>query len=87
MVAMSKDTFGANATHCIQLFKEPIMGSTTDKIKGAANQAAGAIKQGVGEAVGNPSLEIEGAAQKLKGQAQETVGEAKDAVKKLVDKA
>lgn len=63
------------------------MGSTTDKIKGMANQAAGAIKQGVGEAVGNPNLEIEGAAQKLKGQAQETVGEAKDAVKKIVDKA
>jgi uncharacterized protein YjbJ (UPF0337 family) len=63
------------------------MGSTTDKIKGMANQAAGTIKQGVGEAVGNPTLEIEGAAQKLKGQAQETVGEAKDAVKKLVDKA
>jgi uncharacterized protein YjbJ (UPF0337 family) len=63
------------------------MGSTTDKIKGLANQAAGAVKQGVGEAVGNPNLEIEGAAQKLKGHAQETVGEAKEAVKKLVDKA
>lgn len=63
------------------------MGSTTDKIKGMANQAAGAVKQGVGEAVGNPNLEIEGAAQKLKGQAQETVGDAKEAVKKLVDKA
>ena len=37
------------------------MGSTTDKIKGAANQAAGAVKQGVGEAVGNPNLEVEGA--------------------------
>ena len=44
------------------------MGSTTDKIKGAANQAAGAVKQGVGEAVGNPNLEVEGAAQKLKGR-------------------
>jgi uncharacterized protein YjbJ (UPF0337 family) len=63
------------------------MGSTTDKIKGAANQAAGVVKQGVGEAVGNPNLEVEGAAQKLKGEVQETVGKAKDAVKKLVDKA
>jgi uncharacterized protein YjbJ (UPF0337 family) len=62
------------------------MGSTTDKIKGMANQAAGTIKQGVGEVVGNPNLEIEGAAQKLKGQAQETVGAAKEAVKKIVDK-
>ena len=33
------------------------MGSTTDKIKGAANEAAGAVKQGVGEAVGNPNLQ------------------------------
>jgi uncharacterized protein YjbJ (UPF0337 family) len=63
------------------------MGSTTDKIKGAANQVAGTIKQGVGEAVGNPTLEVEGAAQKVKGEAQEAVGKAKDAVKKIVDKA
>lgn len=63
------------------------MGSTTDKIKGVANQAVGAVKQEVGEAVGNPNLEVEGAAQKLKGQAQETIGAAKEAVKKIVDKA
>ena len=30
------------------------MGSTSDKIKGAANQAAGAVKQAAGHAVGNP---------------------------------
>lgn len=63
------------------------MGSTTDKIKGVANQAAGTVKQGVGEAVGNPNLEVEGAAQKLKGEVQEGVGKAKDAVKKVIDKA
>ena len=44
-------------------------------------------KQGVGQAVGNPNLELEGAVQELKGEAQEAVGKAKDAVKKLVDKA
>ncbi len=54
------------------------MTSTTDKIKGAANEVAGAVKQGVGEAVGNPKLQVEGAAQKLKGQAQGAVGDAKD---------
>ena len=64
-----------------------IMGSTTDKIKGLANEAAGAVKQGVGEAVGNPKLQVEGAAQKLMGEAQGAVGDAKDAVKKVVDKA
>jgi len=63
------------------------MGSTTDKIKGAANEAAGAVKQGVGKAVGNPNLELEGAGQKLKGETQEAVGKAKDVIKKIVDKA
>ena len=63
------------------------MSSTTDKIKGAANEAAGTVKKGVGEAVGNPKLQVEGAGQKLKGEAQGAVGEAKDAVKKIADKA
>ena len=63
------------------------MTSTTDKIKGAANEAAGAVKKGVGDAVGNPKLQVEGEAKKLKGQAQGAVGDAKDAVKKVVDKA
>ena len=63
------------------------MGSTTDKIKGAANEVAGTVKHGVGEAVGNPNLQVEGAGQTLKGEAQEAAGKAKDAVKKIVDKA
>ena len=63
------------------------MSSTTDKIKGAVNVAAGAIKQSAGHAVGNPSLEAEGIAQKLKGKGQEALGDAKGAVKKVVDKA
>ena len=63
------------------------MGSTSDKIKGAANEAVGAIKKGVGHAVGDQKLEAEGAMQKLKGNNQEALGEAKDAVKKIVDKA
>ena len=44
------------------------MTSTTDKIKGAANEVAGSLKKGVGEALGNPKLQVEGAAQKLKGE-------------------
>lgn len=63
------------------------MSSTTDKIKGMTNVAAGAVKQTVGHAVGNPSLEVEGAAQKIKGKNQEAVGEIKDTVKNLVDKS
>ena len=63
------------------------MSSTTDKIKGVANEAAGNVKQAVGKAVGNDRLRAEGLAQEVKGEAQQTVGKAKDAVKKLVDNA
>lgn len=63
------------------------MSSTTDKIKGMTNVATGAVKQSVGHALGNPGLEVEGAAQKLKGKDQEAVGEIKDAVKNIVDKS
>ena len=62
------------------------MSSTTDKLKGMADQAAGAVKQGVGKAVGNPKLEAEGAIQKSAGKAEEAFGKAKDGVKKIIDK-
>ena len=63
------------------------MSSTTDKIKGMANEAAGAVKQSAGKAVGNPNLEVKGTLQKGKGEAQQAVGKAKDAAKKVIDKA
>lgn len=63
------------------------MSSTSDKIKGVANEAAGNVKQAVGKVVGNDRLRAEGIAQEVKGDAQQTVGKAKDAVKKLVDNA
>jgi uncharacterized protein YjbJ (UPF0337 family) len=50
------------------------MGSTTDKIKGYANDAAGYVKQAVGKAVGSEKLQVKGAAQELKGKAQVAVG-------------
>jgi uncharacterized protein YjbJ (UPF0337 family) len=62
------------------------MGSTTDKIKGYANEAAGKVKQGIGKAVGNDRLRVEGAAQEVKGGAQKAVGNAKGAVKDAADK-
>jgi uncharacterized protein YjbJ (UPF0337 family) len=62
------------------------MGSTSDKISGLANEAAGNVKQFVGKAVGNESLEAEGAAQELKGEGQQALGEAKSSVKSGVDK-
>lgn len=63
------------------------MSSTTDKIKGVANQAAGAVKQGVGKAIDNQQMEAEGMLQKGKGKAQEMEGKAKDAIKKVIDNA
>lgn len=62
------------------------MSSTTDKIKGLANEAAGNVKQAVGRATGNQRLEAEGAGQELKGEAQQAKGKAKDAVKKVIDR-
>ncbi|SHE90338.1 Uncharacterized conserved protein YjbJ, UPF0337 family [Kaistia soli DSM 19436] len=60
--------------------------STTDKIKGLANEAAGNVKQGVGKAVGNEKLQAEGIAQEVKGETQQAVGEAKAKVKDSADK-
>lgn len=63
------------------------MGSTTDKIKGYANEAAGSVKKGVGKAIGNDEMQIEGEAQKLKGEAQVATGKAKAAIKDAVGEA
>ncbi|WP_238183290.1 CsbD family protein, partial [Methylobacterium trifolii] len=41
------------------------MSSTTDKIKGLANEAAGNVKQGIGNVTGNDKLVAEGKAQEL----------------------
>jgi uncharacterized protein YjbJ (UPF0337 family) len=63
------------------------MGSTTDKVTGYANQAAGNIKQGVGKAVGSEELQVKGAVQELKGEAQVAVGDVKEKVKEGANKA
>ena len=57
------------------------MSSTTDKLKGAANEAVGNAKQGIGAATGNEKMQAEGQTQELKGSAQRTVGDAKDGLK------
>ncbi len=63
------------------------MGSTTDKIKGTANEAIGKAKQGVGEAVGSGKLKGEGLVQEVKGHGQQALGDAKQAAKDAADKA
>jgi uncharacterized protein YjbJ (UPF0337 family) len=63
------------------------MGSTTDKIKGAANEAVGKAKQNIGEATGSDRMEGEGAMQELKGKGQQALGDAKQATKDTVNRA
>jgi uncharacterized protein YjbJ (UPF0337 family) len=63
------------------------VGSTTDKIKGATNEAIGKSKQGVGEAVGSDKLKGEGVIQEANGHGQQALGDAKQAAKDAADKA
>lgn len=63
------------------------MGATKDKVNGAANEAMGKAKQGVGEAVGSDRLEGEGAIQEAKGKGQKAMGDAKEAAKDVIDRA
>lgn len=65
--------------------KEKAMSSTTDKLKGRANEVAGKVKQGVGEATDDPALKGEGKVQEAKGDLQKAVGKGKDAIKKAAD--
>ena len=43
------------------------MGSTSDKIKGVADQAIGSVKKGVGNVTGSEELQVKGEAQKIIG--------------------
>ncbi|AZF33561.1 MULTISPECIES: CsbD family protein [unclassified Pseudomonas] len=61
------------------------MGSTSDKVKGVANEAVGNVKQGVGKATDNDKMRAEGVIQEKKGEAQQAVGKTKDAVKKATE--
>jgi uncharacterized protein YjbJ (UPF0337 family) len=63
------------------------MGSTSDKIKGMANEAAGNVKQGVGKAIDNKEMQAKGKLQEVKGEAQQLKGKAKDAIKDAVNRA
>lgn len=49
--------------------------STSNKIEGAARQAAGKIKETTGRAINNPDMEAEGTAEKISGKVERKVGE------------
>ena len=49
------------------------------------NQAAGAVKEGVGKLVGDKGLESEGAAEKVVSKVKEVAEDAKDAIEGAVE--
>lgn len=56
-----------------------------DQAKGKKDTAKGNVKEKVGKAVGNESLEGEGKVDKASGKTRETYGDAKEKVKDATD--
>ncbi len=52
-----------------------------DEIKGAAKDAKGSVKEGLGKATGNDRLAAEGASERVAGKVQKGVGSLKDAAR------
>lgn len=50
-----------------------------DRVKGAARNVGGKIKEGIGKAVGDSKLEAEGKGDRAAGKVQNAVGGIKDA--------
>lgn len=55
---------------------------TKNKVQGKATEVVGQIKQAVGDATGDPVLELDGIIDQMKGKAQQAVGAAQDVVGK-----
>ena len=53
----------------------------SDRIKGMADQAKGAIKDAAGKVTGDTKLQAEGKLDKAKGKVESAVGGAKDSLK------
>jgi uncharacterized protein YjbJ (UPF0337 family) len=53
-----------------------------DRVKGAAHEVKGGVKEAVGKMTGDTKTQAEGAAEKAAGKVQNAVGGAKDAMKK-----
>lgn len=52
-----------------------------DRIKGAANEAKGSMKDAAGKVTGDAKLQAEGKADKLKGKIQNAAGGIKDSLR------
>jgi uncharacterized protein YjbJ (UPF0337 family) len=57
------------------------MAMDKDRIKGAAKQTKGSIKEAVGKVTGDTKTEGEGALEKAAGETQSTVGGIKDSAR------
>jgi uncharacterized protein YjbJ (UPF0337 family) len=55
-----------------------------DTVKGAAKEAAGAVKKTVGRAAGDTRMEADGAALEGEGAVQKTFGKVKDAARDIL---
>jgi uncharacterized protein YjbJ (UPF0337 family) len=53
-----------------------------EHVKGAADEAKGAIKDAAGKVTGDKELQVEGKLDKAKGSAHNAVGDVKDALRK-----
>lgn len=56
-----------------------------EHIKGAADKAKGAVKEGAGKLTGDKDLEAEGKIDKAKGSAHNAAGDVKDAARNAAD--
>lgn len=54
-----------------------------DRIAGSAKQVKGAVKEGIGNLVGDEKMKAEGKADKIEGKAQNAVGGVKDKVRDI----
>lgn len=59
------------------------MGEIADKLKGAANETVGKIKQAIGDANDRPDISAEGDAQEAKGHLQQAKGSVKGAINRI----
>jgi len=58
-----------------------------EHVKGAADKAKGAIKEGAGKLTGDKSMEAEGKMDKAKGSAHNVAGDVKDGLRDAADAA
>jgi uncharacterized protein YjbJ (UPF0337 family) len=52
-----------------------------EHVKGAADKTSGAIKEGIGKATGDKSMQAKGKLDKAKGEAREFAGDVKDTMR------